>query len=127
MVLEFDFSGDFKFFWNYIKCKSNGINNLVFLNVGDEVLIDDFSIVSSLNLYFFFVFIIEDFVNMFFLEFIVSEKFDVIFCIFGEVMKCFKFFKLNKFLGLDCILLVILRLCVLELVFLILYLVNKFF
>lgn len=127
MVFDIVVFGNFKFFWNYIKSKCNGMNILVFLKVGDKELIDDESIVSSFNFYFLFVFIFEDFINLFFLEFLVCEKFNYIFCIIEEILKYFKFFKMNKFLGLDRILLVILKLCVFELVFLILFLVNKFF
>ena len=52
MASELDFSGDSEPFWNYVKHKRNGTNNLVSLNVGDEVLTDDSSIASSLNSYF---------------------------------------------------------------------------
>ena len=88
MASELDFSGDSKPFWNYIKRKRNGTNNLVSLNVGDEVLTDDSSIASSLNSYFSSVFTTEDLAHMPSLEPTVSEKLDVISCTSGEVMKC---------------------------------------
>ena len=86
MASELDFSGDSKPFWNYVKRKRNGTNNLVSLNVGDEVLTDDSSIASSLNSYFSSVFTTEDLANMPSLEPTVSEKLDVISCTSGEVM-----------------------------------------
>ena len=127
MASELDFSGDSKPFWNYVKRKRNGTNNLVSLNVGDEVLTDDSSIASSLNSYFSSVFTTEDLANMPSLEPTVSEKLDVISCTSGEVMKCLKSLKPNKSPGPDRISPVILRSCASELAPSISYLVNKSF
>ena len=148
LASDLNFSVDSKPFWDYVKRKRNGTNNLVSLNVGDEVLTDDSSIASSLNSYFSSVFTTEDLANMPSLEPTACEKLDVtvipklwgnkvvivvvvvvvvdvISCTSGEVMKYLKSLKPNKSPGPDCISPVILRSCASELAPLISYLVNE--
>ena len=125
MASDLNFSGDSKPFWNYVKRKRNGTNNLVSLNVGDEVLTDVSSIDNSLNSYFSSVLITVDLANTLSLEPTVCEKPDVISCTAGKVMKYLKSFKQNKSPGPDCISPVTLRSCASELCPSISYLVNK--
>ena len=115
MVSDLNFNGVSKPFWNYVKRKRNGTNNLVSLNVGEEVFTNDSSIASSLNSYFSSVFTTEDLANTPSLEPTVCEKLDVISCTSGELMKYLKSLEPNKSPGPDCISPVILRSCASEL------------
>ena len=50
-------------FWNFVKSKRRGTNNLISLNVDGSVLTDDSSIAQSMNSYFLSVFTTKDYVN----------------------------------------------------------------
>lgn len=84
-------------FWDFVKLKHDGTNNLVSLNVNDAVC---WRITvlhgSSLNLYFSSVVTVEDLANLTSLESTVSEKLDFISCCSGEVKKHLQSLKMNK-------------------------------
>ena len=52
--------GDNKFFWNYVRSRRNGTNNLVTLKVDTDALTDHKDIADSFNRYFASVFTLEN-------------------------------------------------------------------
>ena len=61
--LALDLQDNPKPFWNFVKSKKRGTNNLISLNVDGSVLTDDSSVAENMNSYFSSVFTTEDYVN----------------------------------------------------------------
>ncbi len=51
-------------FWNFVKSKRKGTNNLISLKVGNSVLTNDKCIADSTNSYFSFVFTVGNLGNL---------------------------------------------------------------
>ena len=74
-------------FWNFVKSKRRGTNNLISLKVDRYVLTDDTSIAQSMNSHFSSVFATEDYVNFPTQDCTVVKKLANIDCSVNEV-KC---------------------------------------
>ena len=102
-------------FWNYVKSKRKGTNNLVSLKVGDSILTDDYSIACSMNSYFSSVFTLEHYDNFPTLDCVVDTKLESIQCSTAEVLKYLQNLNANKSPGPDHIPARILKICAAEL------------
>ena len=114
-------------FWNFVKSKRRGANNLISLNIDGSVLTDDSGIAQSVNSYFSSVFITEDYANFPRQDCSVDKKLANIDCSVNEVKRHLLKLETNKSPGPDHIRPCILKSCALELTPSITYMVNKSF
>ena len=114
-------------FWNFVKSKRRGTNNLISLKVDGSVLTDDSSIAQSVNSYLSSVFTTEDYLNFPIQDCSVEKKLANIDYSFNEVKRHLLKLKTNKSPGPDHIAPCILKSCALKLAPSITYMVNKSF
>ena len=87
LALDLQENDNPKPFWNFVKSKKRGTNNLISLNVDGSVLTDDSSIAESMNSYFSSVFTTDDFVNFPTQDCIFDKKLANIDCSVNEVKR----------------------------------------
>lgn len=92
---------DPKPFWNFVKSKRKGTNDLISLKIDDSILTDDYDIACSMNEYFSSVFTVENHDTFPTLNRIVDKKLENIHCSTNEVKKHLLNLKPNKSPGPD--------------------------
>ena len=127
LALDLQENDNPKPFWNFVKSKRRGTNDLISLNVDGSVLTDDSSIAESMNSYFSSVFTTEDYVNFPTQDCIFDKKLANIDCSVNEVKRHLLKLKPNKSPGPDRIAPYILKSCASELAPSLTYMVNKSF
>ena len=127
LALDLQESENPKPFWNFVKSKRRGTNDLVSLNVNESVLTDDLSIAQSMNSYFSSVFTAEDYANFPTLNRHVERKLEHINCSVNEVTSHLQKLKANKSPGPDNIAPCILKSCASDLAHSVTYMLNKSF
>ena len=125
LALDLQENDNPKPFWNFVKSKRRGTNDLISLNVDGSVLTDDSSIAESMNSYFSSVFTTEDYVNFPTQDCIFDKKLANIDCSVNEVKRHLLKLKPNKSPGPDRIAPYILKSCASELAPSLTYMVNK--
>ena len=127
LALDLQENDNPKPFWNFVKSKRRGTNNLISLNVDGSVLTDDSSIAQSMNSYFSSVFTTEDHVNFPTQDCTFDKKLARIDCSVNEVKRHLLKLKPNKSPGPDHIAPCILKSCALELAPSLTHMINKSF
>ena len=127
LALDLQESENTKPFWNFVKSKRRGTNDLVSLNVNESVLTDDLSIAQSMNSYFSAVFTVEDYDNLPTLNRHVERKLEHINCSVNEVRIHLQKLKVNRSPGPDNIAPCILKSFASELAHSVTYMLNKSF
>lgn len=112
-------------FWNFVKSKRRGTNNLISISVDGCALTDDFSIAQSMNSYFSSVFTTEDYANFPTQDCTVDKKLAKIDCSVNEVKRHLLKLKPNKSPGPDHIAPCIFKSCASELAPSLTYMINK--
>lgn len=114
-------------FWNFVKSKRRGTNNLVSLKIDNAVVTDDLCIAQCMNSYFSSVFTVEDYGNFPTPDYVVVKKLDNINCSANEVRRLLLKLKPNKSPGPDNIAPCVLRECASELSPSLAHILNKSF
>lgn len=127
LALDLQENDNPKPFWNFVKSKRRGTNNLISLKVDGSVLTDDSSIAESMSSYFSSVFTTKDYVNFPTQDCIFDKKLANIDCSVNEVKRHLLKLKPNKSPGPDHIAPCILKSCAPELAPSLTYMVNKSF
>ena len=113
-------------FWNFLKSKKRGTNNIVSLKI-DNVVTDDLCIARCLSFYFSSVFTVEDYGNFPTPDCVVVKKLENINCSANEVRRLLLKLKPNKSPRPDNIAPCVLRECASELAPSLAHILNKSF
>ena len=125
LALDLQENDNPKPFWNFVKSKRRGTNNLISVKVDGSVLTEDSSIAESMNSYFSLVFTTEDYVNFPTQDCTFDKKLANINCSVNELKRHLQKLKPNKSPGPDHIAPCILKSCAPELAPSLTYMVNK--
>ena len=112
-------------FWNFIKSKRRGTNNLVSLKIDNAVVTDDLCIAQCMDFYFSSVFTVEDYGNFPTPYYVVVKKLENINYSVNEVRRLLLKLKPNKSPGSDNIAPYVLRECASELAPSLAHILNK--